>query len=246
MVVQLARGVVAVARSTSSARISVSIIIPVFNEASHLKQNLQRLYASFNGMPLVEVIICDGGSTDNSVLIAQQFPCQITTSKPGRAQQMNTASELACGDWLLFLHADSQLPARWLEQLDNNYQWGFFPVKLSGEHRLLRIIETTINLRSRFSRVATGDQALFFQRPFFSLLQGFPLIPIMEDIAMSKKARRIDKPRVALNPVVTSSRRWEKNGIVKTITLMWGLRLAYWLGVNPIRLHQIYYPKQNS
>lgn len=231
--------------SASPGRISVSIIIPVYNEANHLKQNLQRLYASFNDRALVEVIICDGGSTDHSVQIAQQFPCQITASNPGRAQQMNAGSKLAQGDWLLFLHADSSLPVRWIEQLDSRHQWGFFPVKLSGQHWLFRVIETAINCRSRLSRIATGDQAQFFQRRFFSSLQGFPPIPIMEDIAISKKARQIDKPKVALDSVVTSSRRWEKNGIIKTIILMWVLRLAYWLGIDPARLHQIYDSKRN-
>lgn len=234
-----------VARSASPAGITVSVIIPVYNEASHLQQSLQRLYASFNHLDLVEVIICDGGSTDNSVQIARQFPCQIISSDPGRAQQMNTASQLARGYWLLFLHADSSLPARWVEQLDDHHRWGFFPVKLSGQHWLFRIIETAINIRSRFSRIATGDQALFFQHRFFSSLQGFPLIPIMEDIAITKKAGQTNRPRIAINPVITSSRRWETNGIVKTVTLMWGLRLAYWLGVDPTRLHQIYYPRQN-
>ena len=232
------------ARSASPTGISISVIIPVYNEACNLKRSLQRLYASFNDKTLVEVIICDGGSTDESVQIAQQFSCKITTSSPGRAQQMNTASELAQGDWLLFLHADSWLPARWIEQLDNSHQWGFFPVKLSGQHWLLRVIETTINSRSRFSQIATGDQALFFQRAFFSSLQGFPLLPIMEDIAICKKARRNNIPRIASDPVVTSSRRWENNGIVKTIVLMWSLRLAYWFGINPTRLHRIYYPNQ--
>ena len=229
-----------------SAKATVSIIIPVFNEANNLKHNLQKLYASFNDETLVDVIICDGGSTDKSVQIAKQFSCQVISSSPGRAQQMNSASELAQGDWLLFLHADSWLPEDWIKQLDSSYQWGFFPVKLSGQHWMLRVIETAINFRSRISRIATGDQALFFQRAFFSSLEKFPLIPIMEDIAVSKIARRISEPMVSAYPVVTSSRRWEDNGIIKTTVLMWSLRLAYWIGVNPTRLHRIYYPKQTE
>jgi rSAM/selenodomain-associated transferase 2/rSAM/selenodomain-associated transferase 1 len=222
--------------------ISISIIIPVLNEASHLKQNLQRLFASVEGLTLVEVIICDGGSTDQSVQIARQFPCQTTTSLPGRARQMNAASKLAVGDWLLFLHADTVLPADWTSQLTNNRQWGFFPVQLSGQHWFFRVIEKAINLRSRLSSVGTGDQTLFFKRTFFTSLQGFPAIPIMEDIAICKKARRGHKPSIAIDPVVTSSRRWEKNGITNTIVLMWRLRLAYWLGADPVRLGEIYYP----
>lgn len=228
------------------AGISISVIIPVFNEGHHLKQNLQRLFASFEGLASVEVVICDGGSTDHSVQIASQFPCQVTTSSPGRAHQMNLASNLAVGDWLLFLHADTALPKHWTSQLNNNLQWGFFPVRLSGQHWFFRVIEKAINLRSRLSSIGTGDQTLFFKRAFFTSLQGYPLIPIMEDIAICKKARKAHKPCIAQDPVVTSSRRWEKNGIAKTIVLMWRLRLAYWLGVDPIRLHQIYYPNLSS
>jgi rSAM/selenodomain-associated transferase 2/rSAM/selenodomain-associated transferase 1 len=224
------------------AEISISVIIPVFNEASRLKQNLQRLYASFAGLASIEVIICDGGSTDHSVQIASQFPCQITTSKPGRSYQMNAASQLAAGDWLLFLHADTTLPTDWISQLFDSPQWGFFPVQLSGQHWIFRVIEKAINLRSRLSSIGTGDQALFFKRTLFTSLQGFPYIPIMEDIGICKKARKKHKPSIATDSVVTSSRRWEKNGITKTIVLMWRLRFSYWLGVDPARLHQLYYP----
>jgi rSAM/selenodomain-associated transferase 2/rSAM/selenodomain-associated transferase 1 len=251
MAAQRAKVAVVVVRSANGlmtnagikyAGISISVIIPVFNEASHLKQNLQRLFASFDGLTSVEVIICDGGSTDHSVKIASQFLCQVTTSPPGRAQQMNVASKLAVGDWLLFLHADTALPVNWTNQLNNSLQWGFFPVQLSGQHWFYRVIEKAINLRSRLSSIGTGDQALFFKRTLFTSIQGFPSIPIMEDISICKKVRQAHKPCIAPDPVVTSSRRWEKNGIVKTIVLMWWLRFAYCLGVEPTRLHQIYYP----
>lgn len=252
MAAQRVKAVVVVVRSANGimdnevkhAGVSISVIIPVFNEASHLKQNLQRLFASFEGLASVEVIICDGGSTDRSLQIAGQFPCQVTTSPPGRAHQMNAASKLTLSDsdWLLFLHADTWLPVGWTTHLDNSSQWGFFPVQLSGRHWFFRVIEKAINLRSRWSSIGTGDQALFFKRTFFTSLKRFPLIPIMEDIAICKKARQVHKPNIAPDPVVTSSRRWEKNGIIKTILLMWRLRFAYWRGVDPIRLHQIYYP----
>jgi rSAM/selenodomain-associated transferase 2/rSAM/selenodomain-associated transferase 1 len=226
--------------------ISISVIIPVLNEACHLKQNLQRLFASLVGLASVEVIICDGGSADHSVQIARQFPCQVISSAPGRAHQMNAASKLAVGDWLLFLHADTILPLNWTIHLNHYCHWGFFPVHLSGQHWFFRIIEKAINLRSRLSSISTGDQTQFFKRPFFATLQGFPLIPIMEDIAICKKARQTHKPSIAAAPVITSSRRWEQNGIMKTIVLMWWLRLVYWLGINPTRLHQIYYPNLSS
>jgi rSAM/selenodomain-associated transferase 2/rSAM/selenodomain-associated transferase 1 len=227
------------------AEISISVIIPVLNEANRLKHNLQRLFATVEGFDSVEVIICDGGSTDDSVQIARQFPCQIISSPPGRAHQMNTASKLAAGVWLLFLHADTALPKHWTSQINSNRQWGFFPVRLSGQHWFFRVIEKAINLRSRLSSIGTGDQTLFFRQTFFTSLRGFPFIPIMEDIAICKKARRLHKPSFALDPVVTSSRRWEKNGIIKTIVLMWRLRFEYWLGVEPDRLHRTYYPTLN-
>jgi len=218
---------------------SVSIIIPVYNEASQLDGNLKKLFIDLKNSE-IEVILSDGGSTDNTLTIAKQYPCKILSSEIGRARQMNTACDHANGEFLLFLHADSNLPDGWLKQVQASQNWGFFPVRLSGRHWLLRIIESAINLRSRASKVATGDQGLYFRKSFFDDLKGFPDIPIMEDVAISKRARELSKPCIGRNPVVTSSRRWEQNGIVKTVVLMWGLRFAYWLGISPHRLHRIY------
>ena len=219
---------------------SVSIIIPVYNEASQLDASLNNLFEGIPGNAEVEVILSDGGSTDNTLAIAKQYPCRVVDSKTGRARQMNAACHHANGDYLLFLHADSTLPNNWLKQVQASQKWGFFPVKLSGRHWLLRVIENAINFRSRISKVATGDQGLFFSQSFFHHLDGFPDIPIMEDVAISKLARKLSKPTIGRYPVTTSSRRWEQNGIIKTIFLMWGLRFAYWLGISPDRLHRIY------
>jgi len=219
---------------------SVSIIIPAYNEASQLELSLKKLFDEMPDNSEIEVILSDGGSTDNTLDIANNYPCRILSSDIGRAKQMNSASRHANGDFLLFLHADSSLPDNWLNQVQGSLKWGFFPVKLSGQHWLLRVIERTINLRSRISRVATGDQGLYFSRSFFQALEGFPDIPIMEDIAISKRARKISEPTIGQYPVITSSRRWEQQGIIKTVLLMWGLRLAYWLGISPNRLHRIY------
>jgi rSAM/selenodomain-associated transferase 2 len=235
-----------VERLPESSQISVSVIVPILNEASQLGQTLENLFQSFNGYPGIEVIISDGGSDDDSLEIAKHYPCRIIIGKTGRARQMNTASLAAKGDWLLFLHADSRLPDDWRKQLQQSGNWGFFPVKFNGEHWLLRVIERAMNLRSRLSKVATGDQALYFRKSFFDQLGGFPDVPIMEDIAICKRSRRKSKPRVASSQVTTSSRRWQQNGLVKTVVLMWGLRLAYFLGVDPNRLHRIYYPKHHS
>ena len=223
---------------------SVSIVIPVYNESSKLNHTLQRLFQNLSSDSAVEVIVCDGGSTDDTIAIAQLFPCLVISSKNGRAAQMNTASREANGNMLLFLHADSELPAQWYSDVTGFGDWGFFPVRLNGSHWLLRIIESAMNLRSRISKVATGDQGLFFRKSFFDGLQGYPEILIMEDIAITRLARRKSRPFIAKNPVITSSRRWEKYGIIKTVFLMWGLRFAYWVGIDPNRLHRIYYPQQ--
>ena len=219
---------------------SVSIIVPIYNEASQLDGSLKKLFNGLREISGIEVILSDGGSTDNTLEIAKQYPCKILSSKTGRARQMNAACQHASGDYLLFLHADSTLPDDWLEQVQVSTKWGFFPVKLSGRHWLLRVIEDAINFRSRLSKVATGDQGLFFSQPFFHDLEGFPDIPIMEDVAISKRARELANPAIGRYPVITSSRRWEQNGIIKTVLLMWGLRFAYWLGISPDRLHRIY------
>ena len=228
-----------------SSRISASIIIPVFNESSELDSTLEQLSQSLQGSSDIEVIISDGGSTDNSPEIAKHYPCRVINTSTGRANQMNAASAHARGNWLVFLHADSQLPDNWQAQLRLSNQWGFFPVKLSGEHWPLSIVESFINLRSRVSKVATGDQGLYFRRSFFQELGGYPDIPIMEDVAISKLARQKSTPSIGAHPVMTSSRRWQQNGIIKTVLLMWSLRLAYFLGINPVRLHRIYYPNQS-
>jgi rSAM/selenodomain-associated transferase 2 len=217
----------------------VSIIIPVYNEASLLDESLKKLFGSLDN-PEIEVILSDGGSSDSTLEIAGKYPCKVLSGESGRARQMNAASQQANGDFLLFLHADSSLPDDWLEQLQVSQKWGFFPVRLSGRHWLLRLIESLINLRSRVSKVATGDQGLYFSKSFFDELEGFPDIPIMEDVAISKRARKIANPCIGRYPIITSSRRWEQNGIIKTVFLMWGLRLAYWLGISPKRLHKIY------
>ncbi len=173
-----------------SSRISASIIIPVLNESSELGNTLKQLSQSLRGNCDIEIILSDGGSTDNSPEIAKHYSCRVISTSTGRASQMNAASAQARGDWLVFLHADSRLPDNWQDQLRRSNQWGFFPVKLSDEHWQLRIVESLINLRSRLSKIATGDQGLYFRRSLFQELGGYPDIPIMEDVAISKLARK--------------------------------------------------------
>ncbi len=240
MAVRQARVAAVGARLVEASKKSVSIIIPTLNEAAHLNQTLETLFKNID-QSKVEIIVADGGSHDSTIAIAETFPCQITSSESGRARQMNQAQLLANGQWLLFLHADSGLPGNWLTEIEGTRAWGFFPVKLSGRHWFFRIIEFAMCRRSAITHIATGDQGLFFKKSFFDQLTGFPNIPIMEDIAISKEARRLSKPEIASMPIMTSSRRWDKNGIGKTVLLMWWMRLAYWLGTNPERLHRLYY-----
>lgn len=222
----------------------VSIIVPTLNEAANLTNLLSDLGATITDSREVEIIVCDGGSLDDTCRRAREFAVTLLQTPPGRAHQMNHGAARASGDWLLFLHADTRLPPGWKTLIENcRSDWGRFDVRLAGGHPALRLVEKTMNLRSRWTSVATGDQAMFFKREFFYRLHGFPPIPLMEDIALSKRARQQSRPYCIDQPVLTSSRRWEHNGILRTIMQMWWLRLAYWVGVSPRRLHRWYYPQ---
>ena len=224
-----------------------SIIIPTLNEAAALPHSLKDLLATIEYLSQVEILVCDGGSVDDTQNQAQQFPVIVLNTPAGRALQMNAGAKQAMGDWLLFLHADTRLPRNWMQLIEQcDGEWGRFDIHLSGRHWLFRIIEKAMNLRSRKTSIATGDQVLFFKRDFFNKLGGFPEIPLMEDIAISKNARNYALPECIPQQVVSSSRRWEKNGIIRTVLLMWLLRLAFWLGIKPDTLHRLYYPGNRS
>jgi rSAM/selenodomain-associated transferase 2/rSAM/selenodomain-associated transferase 1 len=216
---------------------SVSIIIPALNEAQSLPLTLSRLQRL--RQQGVEVIVVDGGSTDTTLDVCRGQCDRVILSARGRARQMNAGAAIAQGDYLLFLHADTLLPEidtcmkRWRTR---NVIWGFFPVRLSGRSILLRIIERAMSWRSRLTAVATGDQAIFVKRSSFQGVGGFDDIPLMEDIVFSKALRRLGRPRVEAAPVVTDSRRWEVRGIVRTVVLMWSLRLLFFWGFSANRL----------
>ena len=221
----------------------LSIVIPVYNEAESITAFLTGLQA-YRSQDC-ELIVVDGGSADNSLALASSLADQILQSDSGRARQMNAGAAMARGRWLLFLHADTYLPdsfSQFIRQLDGlDRGWGFFPVKLSGRARSLRVIERAISYRSAFTSVATGDQAMFVERRLFQRVEGFAALPLMEDVAMSKSLRSLLKPLVWPDAVTTSSRRWERDGVIRTVLLMWRLRLAYFLGVSPERLVRQYY-----
>ena len=192
-----------------------------------------------------DIIVADGGSADATREVASPLVDQVLLAPRGRAAQMNAGAAAAGGDVLLFLHADTWLPenapkaiARALE--GNVSRWGRFDVRLSGRHPLLRIVEVLMNMRSRITGIATGDQAIFVEQGLFRASGGFPNIALMEDVAFSRQLCRIERPVCLRERVITSSRRWEDNGIVRTIVLMWRLRLAYALGADPMHLARVY------
>lgn len=221
----------------------LSVIIPVLNEADCIENSLRQLQSLREQGH--ELIVVDGGSIDATVRIAQPLADHIRACGPGRAGQMNAGAALAAHSGLLFLHADTRLPpsgaALVCAALANPATpWGRFDVRLSGNAWLLRIVERTMNLRSRWTGIATGDQALFVRREVFEGLGGYTEQPLMEDIELSKRLKRVRRPVCIGEPVITSSRRWEARGVCRTILLMWWLRLGYFCGASPDRLAQRY------
>lgn len=217
----------------------LSIIVPMLNEAAGVFDTLRPL------QPLRqaghEVIVVDGGSHDGSRELAAPLADQVIMAPAGRGLQLNAGAAVADGEILLFLHADTQLP----EQADalvikaltpGNRVWGRFNIRLSGDRSLLRLVERLVNWRSCMTGIATGDQAMFMTRLAFEQAGRFPEIPLMEDISLSHALKQLSRPACIRETVTTSSRRWEQNGILRTILLMWRLRLAYFLGGDPVLL----------
>lgn len=219
----------------------LSIVVPVLNEAEGIEAHLALL------APLrargAEVIVVDGGSTDATPELAAALADRVLDAPLGRAAQMNAGARAAQGEAILFLHADTSLPEdadRLIGRALERAHWGRFDVRIEGRHRLLAVVGAAMNLRSRLTGIATGDQAIFMRRPAFDATGGFPPIPLMEDVALSARLKRIGKPACVAERVVTSGRRWESRGVLRTIMLMWRLRLAYFLGADPVKLARSY------
>lgn len=221
----------------------LSIIIPCLNESAMVRERLEPLQGLRNAGH--ELILVDGGSDDATRELAGPLVDRLLRSTAGRARQMNAGARAARGEILWFLHLDSRLPPGAAQQVIDSAGgggWGRFDVRLSGRHILLRPVERLMSLRSRISGIATGDQGIFVHRELFFALNGFPDIPLMEDIALSRLLKRRRRPVCLRSPLVTSSRRWERHGILRTVLLMWYLRLAYFLGARPEYLARLYRP----
>ncbi|MDQ6950720.1 MAG: TIGR04283 family arsenosugar biosynthesis glycosyltransferase [Mariprofundales bacterium] len=213
------------------------MIVPVLNEAVALPELLMML----RSLPVDEVVLVDGGSQDATVELLQRSGFVWLVAAGGRAGQMNAGAARCRSDTLLFLHADTCISSSNIAHLrttlaDVGIQSGRFDLQLSGNRWQFRLISTMINLRSRLTKVASGDQALFVRRSLFVRLGGFPDLPLMEDIALSRRLKRIGGVVCLRDRVITSSRRWSQGGVVRTILLMWALRLGFYAGVPSHRL----------
>jgi rSAM/selenodomain-associated transferase 2 len=221
----------------------LSIIIPALNEAAGIAATLGAL-APFRARG-VEVIVVDGGSSDGTVERARPLADRVLEAPRGRAVQMNTGAAVASADVLLFLHADTVLPEDGdglvLYGLNGTGRvWGRFDVAIDGGNPLLKLVSGMMNWRSEITGIATGDQAMFVTRAAFSEVGGFPDIPLMEDIALSKRLKRLGRPLCLAVRARTSARRWNERGVLRTVLLMWRLRLAYALGAEPAALARRY------
>lgn len=221
----------------------LSIIVPMLDEAPELPGLLDHL------LPLrrsgVEVLLVDGGSEDGSAAIATCAGFQVVLSDRGRARQMNSGAAATSGDVLLFLHADTRLPVGAIALVraalaDGRHVWGRFDVEFDLRTWTMDATAFGMNLRSRLSGIATGDQALFMTRAAYDAVGGFPDQPLMEDVEITSRLRRHSRPACIRRPVLTSARRWQSRGPWRTILLMWWLRLRYWCGASPADLARQY------
>lgn len=226
------------ATAAHDAAPALSIIVPVLDEAAALPALLAQL-APWRAAG-DEVLVADGGSRDGSAALAAAGSDRVVHAARGRALQMNAAAAVARGRVLWFVHADSRIEPALRSALIDTDGWGRCDVRIDDPAPVFRIIESAMNLRSRLSGIATGDQGLFVTRDLFERAGGFAPLALMEDIELSRRLRRLARPRCLRARITTSARRWRRHGIVRTVLLMWGLRLAWRCGVPPARLARWY------
>ena len=219
----------------------ISVIVPVLNEEKTIASALEAL----RPLATEEVIVVDGGSSDRTRELAAQTQAVVLSSSRGRAEQMNQGARVAKGNVLLFLHADTRLPSSAMADIlaalkDPRCVGGRFDVRLDRRGWIFALIGALINMRSRLTSVATGDQAIFVRRKVFEEVGGFPEIPLMEDIAFSRALKIKGRMACLRSQVVTSARRWEKEGVWRTILKMWALRLLFLAGISPFHLKRFY------
>jgi rSAM/selenodomain-associated transferase 2 len=223
---------------------SLSIVIPVLDEARGIAAALAALGTLREQG--AEVVVVDGGSRDDTRSLARAHCDRVVEAPRGRGAQMNAGAR---GEFLVFLHADTRLPAdgaRAIGEALARGEWGRFDVAIEGADRLLALVAAMMNIRSRLTGVATGDQAIFVRRAAFDAVGGFPEIALMEDVALCKRLRQRSPPVCLRERVTTSARRWRRHGTLRTIFLMWGLRFAYALGADPRRLARRYDVERTS
>ncbi|ATX81806.1 transferase 2, rSAM/selenodomain-associated [Mariprofundus ferrinatatus] len=221
--------------------LTVAAVVPVLNEAALLSVLIDRL----RSLNLDECVIVDGGSSDSTCTMLEKSGLTWISSEAGRAKQMNAGSAMCKADIILFIHADTFLSSSCLEALRevckrSEVIAGRFNLRLSGKQSIYRVIESMINLRSRISKISTGDQCIFVRRAQFEAMGGFTDIPLMEDVELSMRLKRQGEIACLREQVVTSSRRWEQFGPMNTLLLMWKLRILFWMGVAPDKLAVMY------
>jgi rSAM/selenodomain-associated transferase 2 len=222
--------------------VTITVIIPTLNEESAIEQTVRHTAS----LGFDHIFVVDGGSCDQTRAIADGLGlARVLTAQPGRARQLNTGAKISRGDTLLFLHADTLLPDTAKQNIESALAdpvivGGRFDVRFDSPSAWGRVISGFMNLRSRLTGISTGDQAMFVRRNIFEQLGGFSEIPIMEDIEFSTRLKRTGLTRALRETVTTSFRRWEQQGALRTILLMWTIRFLYWMGVNPQYLAHLY------